>query len=147
MTDLLNEFDERKYPFRYRMNVGATGADRTVRWLKQAADQLGLEASFVARKINVHPDPEIRGSTDIGIGLTTEDDYEILVAEFDRLAIANYEASITAQTEWEMRVAEFQTQHPNCVNPELVLIAQEQAADEKAREERGIERDDFGLEM
>ncbi|MEM9911002.1 MAG: hypothetical protein AAF922_09480 [Pseudomonadota bacterium] len=70
-----------------------------------------------------------------------------MVGEFDRLALANYEASMTAQAEWEMRVAEYQARNPGCVNPELELDCLDQIADEKAREEHGNEHDNLGLEL
>lgn len=140
MTDLLNEFDKKKYPFRYRMTVDGNGLTRARRWLQQAVDRLKIDAAFATQWNHVPTGRDQIETADIGIGLTNEGDYALLIPEFDRIGLAAQEATMIAKSEWELHMAE------HLPDGELLEAYREQMAWD-AFQKHENEKDDFGLEM
>ena len=140
MTSLPDEFCKTKYPYRYRLNVGATGIDRTMRWLRQAAENLGMDIWLVTQQHTIDPDPNLQGTTDVGIGLQQQTDYDALINEFDTLAQENFDRATRRQAIWEARVERFEAANPDSKNPELDLIWEDEVANTQPRQ---IARDDL----
>lgn len=140
MTDLLNEFDEKRYPHRYRITVSASGLSRARRWLGQAVDRLHLDAGFATQLNHVPTGSDQVETADIGIGLINEGDYALLIAEFDRLGREDQKPMMIAQSKWEPDLTEL---HPH---GELLEAYQEQLEWEQPQEHENT-KDDFGLEM
>lgn len=102
MEYLTQEFDDKRYPFKYLLKAPLSGAGNFAKRLASAAENLGFDAPMARQFVEAYDDQGGGASYHLfAVALTQEDHYPRLLTELDRLTSEHFQSMDKRQAGYE----------------------------------------------